>query len=357
MSRLGVDLGDRRALYCGGVATLAINALGATATGDIAGFEAIEAGILIRFLRELGHRVVEPDSPEATHFVSLDHDRRAFGAVAARVAVDRRILVVLEPRVVKPVNYRRKTQARYGTVFAFTRHAGPGTVALPLPQHDWRERPVGHAVRRPGTTVLINSNKLSSIPGSQYGLRRKVIQAFSDENLPLILAGSGWLRRGRALFLENLRAIAYAMLNRELPLLSEWAVPLRLGPSVEHIGKVDDKEAVLLTCEFVAAIENSRTYVSEKLFDAVFAGCVPLYVGAPLASYGIPSAVAVELPSSAAAFVAAVRTLTTQEKDAVLAAGRQWIASDEVYNTWAMSKAMRRLADEIHAVVEATPAA
>ena len=310
--------------------------------------------MLLEFLRDHGHRLVERDSPEATHYVSLDHDKHGLATVSARIPVSRRVLVVQEPRVVKPTNYRKRSHRQYGRVFAFTQAAGPLATPLPLPQRDWRAIQLESRPRVPGTTVLINANKLSSIPGSQYGLRRKAIQAFSDAGLPLTLAGSGWSRQGRALFVENLRAIAYATINRERVVLSEWAVPLRLGASVSHIGIVDDKHAVLLECEFVAAIENSRSYVSEKLFDAVIAGCVPLYVGAPLPSYGIPAEVAVALPSSALAFVDAVRTLTTEQKDAVLAAGRAWLADDYTWSIWAMPNGMRRLADEINASVAAS---
>ena len=35
-------------------------------------------------------------------------------------------------------------------------------------------------------------------------------------------------------------------------------------------------------------IENWPYYVSEKLFDALFAGCIPVYVGPSLINFGIP---------------------------------------------------------------------
>jgi Glycosyltransferase family 10 (fucosyltransferase) C-term len=44
-----------------------------------------------------------------------------------------------------------------------------------------------------------------------------------------------------------------------------------------------DKRAVFAGYKFCIAMENSSTrdYVSEKLFDALDAGCVPIYMGAP----------------------------------------------------------------------------
>lgn len=326
---------------------IAFGTVGATATGDLAGFEKSEAGELLRVLRNMGYTLVEPTSREATHFVSLDHHVESLTAVAERVPIERRILLVLEPRVVKPGNYRPETTSHYGAVLSYTRAAVASRV-LPWPQRDWRARPPATTIQREsGTTALINANKLSFIGGSLYGLRRRVIRAFSHEGLPLTLAGPNWERRGLTALYENAKSIAYATLNHERVVLSEWAVPLRLGPSITHLGPVKDKEAVLLGCEFAVVIENSADYVSEKLFDAVIAGCIPLYVGPPLRDYNIPDDVAVVLPQDPQAFTRAVRELSVEKKTAVLEAGRSWLRDDRTHDTWAMPHALRGTAEAI----------
>lgn len=332
------------------MAIISFSAVGATASGDIAGYRATPYGVVLEFLEDRGHTIVAPGDPSATHFLSFDHNAKSFAAVARQVPAARRILLVFEPRVVIPANYRKSVRRRYGTVLTVAT-AGPDY--LEWPQRDWRALPPKASSNRlAGSSALVNANKLSSISGSLYGLRRRVIESFAKEDLPLTLAGPNWTRRGRALLVENLRALAYAVLNREWLDLREWARAAPTTGSITYVGRVDDKEAVLQSAEFAVVIENSATYVSEKLFDAVFAGCVPLYVGPPLADYGIPESVAVVLPRSAGAFTDAVRHLTPAEKSATLAAGAAWLADAATHERWAMSRALERIAGRVDAAIE-----
>ncbi|MFC5503408.1 hypothetical protein ACFPJ4_14260 [Lysinimonas soli] len=337
------------------MAVIALSVVGATAAGDLAGYAATEYGVLLDLLRERGHRLVEPTGTDATHFVAMDHDRRSFSAIADRVPRHRRQLIVFEPRVVLPDNYWVSVRAQYGDVLSVgAESATPGMVIIPWPQHDWRAHPTPAGEHVAGTSVLVNSNKISMISGSLYGLRRDVIRAFDRDDLPLTLAGSNWSRRGARVQIENARALAYAIVKRERIDPGEWSSRLPLGGSVNNVGIVADKQAVLAEHEFAVVIENSANYVSEKLFDAVMAGCVPLYVGPPLQHMGIPDDVAIQLGRAPKpeAFTETVRTLGTAQKAGVLRAGAAWLADDQTYQTWAMPHALVRLANEIHQTIE-----
>lgn len=327
--------------------TLAFSAVGASAAGDLAGFSRTPHGQLLQFLRDRGHELVEPSDPSATHFLSLDHNGGSLAAAAATVARENRQLVVLEPRVVIPSNYHRSIHRKFGAIISLTPelHIENGRPFLPWPQRDWRAQPPAAGVERvPGSTAIINANKISMIAGSLYGLRRRVIEAFASASQPLTLAGSKWLRAGRAVHIENARAVAYALLNTERIDWSERAHELRLSAAVDHLGIVDDKEAVLLRSEFAVVIENSAGYISEKLFDAIIAGCVPLFVGPELGQFGIPDDVVIRMPHDANSFPEAVRTLSAERKAAVLDAGRAWLALDSTFETWAMPSALARIA-------------
>lgn len=50
-----------------------------------------------------------------------------------------------------------------------------------------------------------------------------------------------------------------------------------------HTARADSKIDTLRRYKFCVAIENSedKHYVSEKIYDALVAGCVPIYFGAP----------------------------------------------------------------------------
>lgn len=53
--------------------------------------------------------------------------------------------------------------------------------------------------------------------------------------------------------------------------------------AVAYRGTVDDKKETLSQYKFAFCLENSifQGYVTEKIFDSMFAGCVPIYYGAP----------------------------------------------------------------------------
>ena len=89
------------------MAVVAFSAVGASASGDIAGYRGTTHGALVDYVEALSHTLVEPGDARATHYVSLDHNARSFATIAATVPVERRTLVVYEPRVVIPANYRR----------------------------------------------------------------------------------------------------------------------------------------------------------------------------------------------------------------------------------------------------------
>ena len=46
--------------------------------------------------------------------------------------------------------------------------------------------------------------------------------------------------------------------------------------------------------KFALVIENELSYMSEKLFDAFFAGCIPIYIGPDIAHYGIPKGLVIQ---------------------------------------------------------------
>jgi len=60
-----------------------------------------------------------------------------------------------------------------------------------------------------------------------------------------------------------------------------WDKPVLNG--VEYIGEVENKQEVYMGYTFALIIENSAESggISEKIFDAMSGGCIPLYMGAP----------------------------------------------------------------------------
>jgi hypothetical protein len=88
--------------------------------------------------------------------------------------------------------------------------------------------------------------------------------------------------------------------------LEELIIPIKHGykvkPSalkgwfrkpISYLGPSDDKLKTLAGYDYSIVIENSTDYMSEKLFDCLFTGTLPVYVGPDPESFGIPSFVAI----------------------------------------------------------------
>lgn len=96
--------------------------------------------------------------------------------------------------------------------------------------------------------------------GLLYENRLEILAEFkSGEELDLF--GSGW---------DSLA---------NLP--SRWRT--RLGSTLRPMGKCEDKISTISNYRFCFAIENHSypSYFTEKLIEAIHAGCVPVYLGAP----------------------------------------------------------------------------
>ena len=81
---------------------------------------------------------------------------------------------------------------------------------------------------------------------------------------------------------------------RNLQAPSFSATRFWFGKPRNYLGEAVNKVEVMSDYKFALVIENDQSFVSEKLFDALFAGCVPIYVGANLDFLNLPSGLVFE---------------------------------------------------------------
>lgn len=177
---------------------------------------------------------------------------------------ERLVLFLGEPAVVAPQNDDPSRWADFGTVFTW-RDDLVATMRftkflLPLPADVPGSPRVPFGSRR--LLVNISSNKHSVHPGQLYTARRDVIR-YCEQAIPkeFALYGQGWDRPGESF------------------------------PSYQ--GAPRHKWDVLPSFRFALAYENMAAlgYVTEKVFDVLRAGVVPVYLGAPnIATYVDPQA-------------------------------------------------------------------
>ena len=118
---------------------------------------------------------------------------------------------------------------------------------------------------------VIAGHKKSSFPNELYSEREKAIKWY-QEHAPedFDLYGIGWDKYQFSVpFLSK-------VLNR--------LVTIRTSEFSSYKGKVESKHEVMRNYKFAICYENiygDSGYITEKFFDAMVAGCIPVYLGAP----------------------------------------------------------------------------
>lgn len=160
----------------------------------------------------------------------------------------KRLLFIFEPPVVLPYLYDFKTAIQFGKVFTmFDDQVGPPNyykLYFPMPRLSIIDGIPDFAQKK--FCTMINGNKDSNHPKSLYGERRKAISFFTEKG-DFDLYGPNW---------EGYTA---------------WK------------GSPKMKWAVLKDYKFCICYENMKDqlgYITEKIFDCLIGGCVPIYWGA-----------------------------------------------------------------------------
>jgi alpha(1,3/1,4) fucosyltransferase len=120
--------------------------------------------------------------------------------------------------------------------------------------------------------------------------------------------------------------------SREALWLSYWCNRSKLMSIYK--GACASKFEVLQRYEFCLCFENMAMngYITEKIFDCLYAGTIPLYLGAPDISKYIPSSVYIDCSkfSSWSAMWKEVSTMSNSQIQTIREAGRLFLASDKV---------------------------
>lgn len=133
---------------------------------------------------------------------------------------------------------------------------------------------------------LISSNRAAAVQDNRvlYTERVEVIRWF-EANAPddFQLYGVDW-------DIPQVRVGMLGKLQRRFWLESKKVV--KLNPFPSYCGKVTSKSDILTKTRFAICFENVRDlpgYITEKIFDCFFSGCVPVYWGASNISDYIPN--------------------------------------------------------------------
>jgi alpha(1,3/1,4) fucosyltransferase len=189
------------------------------------------------------------------------------------VSPQRAILMMFEPEVVAPYWYRRIRGALPPFAAIYTHDRSLVARGAPFSYlHIPHSPPQGLLPQtRTDTLVMINARKYpQSGKGELYSERERVVQWFARHDRQIAVYGRGWTK-------------------------ADWRHPVFAlrTPALRKVerGPVESKFDVLVRARFAVCFENMRSpgYISEKLFDCLACGAIPIYYGDPEITRTIPA--------------------------------------------------------------------
>lgn len=295
--------------------------------------------------------IVALNDPKATHYISFDHSGEALRAVRRQVPVSRRLLLAFEPKAVNPAQYRSAIRAEYSkTVVGSRRHI-----------LSTQDRFINHGYMPSSEVIraemaflrgerkgigMLNENKYSFVRGNQYRTRVVAARELAAAGLHVTIGGKNWQRSKLWQISKQLES-AYACIKLRGALALEnfhWAPR---DANLTFPGQIPSEIDFLSSFEFSLVIENDPDYISEKLFNAIRARTVPLYVGPPLIEFGLPSDIAIPVSGLRSSFINAIRACSELERKSILAAGERLLQEQLDTGVWLEETTVRHMSAEI----------
>lgn len=178
--------------------------------------------------------------------------------------------------------------------------------------------------------VIISSNKVSPKKSVFHEFRRAVAHNAHEFNAQIY--GDLWSVGLKKKLIHRLGVLVFAIRNRSR--ISFRSIYGNLHWRYQSCGSVDNKFDVLLNSRMSIVLENSNSTVSEKIFDVIIAGCVPIYVGPKLSSIELPEDLAIQCEPDIDSLRNLLQNLSEERVEMVRQSGQDFIQSHGFKTIW-----------------------
>jgi hypothetical protein len=275
--------------------------------------------------------------------VLLDMDQSTIDRIIEfDVKPEKCILIRGEPLCVLPENYDPVMLSHIGLIIESGASSVLNGVALKRGQY-WPENivntPLANKIER---FVVVNSNQLSLVDGELYSLRRECIHKIKQ----IELYGNGWnigiLRKLVIALYQSWRIFRLGLRPHFRSMKLFFKKPKSYG------GVLNDKLGEMAKFKYALVIENSMQHLTEKLFDAFFAKCIPIYVGPKVADFGIPSDLVIQAEPTLVGVRNAMKRATEVDPTLWSTSVDLWLNQKETRKEWEANAVVSRTIGEIH---------
>jgi hypothetical protein len=294
------------------------------------------------FVESLGRNT--PEGSDPGFYVFLDFDNDPSEKLPKNDVRAPAVLVRQEPSVVRPQNYRTDYLKHMSLVIDVGRSPFASKSRINWPQRWTLEHLVSPKIassERIDRFAIINANKMSFAKGELYTLRRIAAQNSTDIDVWGFDWDMPWFRRATKAFEELLIPLKHGFGIKPSAINGWFRSPLSIK------GTSKDKLSTLASYKYALVIENSIEYMSEKLFDSLFAGTFPIYVGPNPVDFGIPEFVAIHTKPDINSIMKAIEQARTIDLESWRSSVLSWLKSDGVEEAWSGPFVTQQIIDRI----------
>jgi hypothetical protein len=308
--------------------------------------------------------------PESRFLIAFNHNSKYYRAFIKSGGVpERAVMIRMEPISVFPAQYEPRVMKKYGLILSpglsienssmdsllgwpYQYHLNPAKPVKSDPSlsdilqsksnqgifkiENWRVR--SHLL------TMVAANKVSAISDSNYGVRRKLARELPEDVLEVF--GPLWIDSFYQKFLHRLAVLKATLMQGTFPNLVEIFGNLFTKYGTAR-GSVLNKHELLRDSKFALVVENSNSIVTEKIFDAILNGAIPIYVGPDLQKYQLPRDIAIPIKGAS---MEILKILDTLEDDVIqnhLNSMSEFINSEKFWDGWAAQNVYKQIAKSV----------
>ena len=283
----------------------------------------------------------------------------------------KRVLIRLEPKAVLPVQYKKRIEKSFdliitpgGQVDTESKFIGwpykyDLNPSMPAASHTSLESVINESIskglfeieqwnKRKNTLVLIAANKVSPTSESNYRIRRNLAKKLNPKLLHVY--GPLWRASIITLIIHRIKVMVYSIRTGYFPNIKEIYGNLFTKYS-GFVNEPKDKHKVIREYKYSLVIENSSEYCSEKIFDAMINGSIPIYVGPRSSNVHLPNNLYLWSNGSIDELKLLVETFTEKDSADMLKSMKNYFLSDEFSESWQSEKVYEKIAKEIKALI------
>jgi hypothetical protein len=243
-------------------------------------------------------------------FISINHNRKEYISYSRRFPQNKKFLIRTEPISVYPKQYQKEIEDLYDFIitpggsenlYKDFKHANYPYFYQNNPfkfsnaennlsdliqkrinenfysSDKWHKREI--------LCSIIASNKISPIKDSNYELRRLVYSKIKESKLSKY--GQFWKFSFNERLISRVGLIKFSLEQRSF--YNYFRLFKHFFLNLRSVSAVSNKHDILSQSKYHLIIENSNDFITEKVYDALIDGAIPIYVGASLLDTGLPT--------------------------------------------------------------------